>query len=127
MAAISAFTAAKPCTPVGYEVVDKVQLSVAVTAGQLLKYTGSSSDGMAIMGLAAAGATEVDGIALQDGYAGQRGFSVGIQGEMDGFVSLTPGTALYPSGSVAGGIDTTAAGVIRMKAVRTTRIRFNFV
>lgn len=126
MAAITRVKA-RPCTPVGYEVVDKAQLSVDVVAGDLLKYTGASSDGQSVIGKAAAGATEVDGIALQDGYAGERGFSVGIQGEMDGFSGLTPGAALYPSGAVAGGIDTVAAGAIRMKAVKTTRIRYNFV
>jgi hypothetical protein len=118
---------ARPCTPVGYEVVDKVELTVDVTAGDLLKYTGASNDGQAKVGLAAAGATEADGIALQDGYAGQRGFSMGIQGEMDGFSALTPGQALYPSGAVAGGLDTVAAGAIRVKSVKTTRIRYNFV
>ena len=118
---------ARPCTPVGYEVVDKCALAADVVAGDLLKYTGASSDGLAVMTKAAAGATEADGIALQDGYSGQAGFSVGIQGEMDGFSGMTPGAALYPSASVAGGLDTTAAGAIRVKAVRPTRIRYNFV
>jgi hypothetical protein len=118
---------ARPCTPVGYEVVDKVELTADVVAGDLMKYSGASNDGQSKAGLAAAGATEADGIALQDGYAGQRGFSMGIQGEMDGFSGLTPGQALYPSAAVAGGLDTTAAGAIRVKSVRTTRIRYSFV
>jgi hypothetical protein len=108
-------------------VVDKVELTEAVTAGDLLNYTGTQSDGQARASKAPAGATEADGIALQDGYAGERGFSMGVQGEMDGFSGLTPGAALYPSGAVAGGLDTTAAGAIRVKAVKTTRIRYNFV
>lgn len=112
---------ARPCTPVGYEVVDKGVLTADVVAGDLLK------NGASGWAKAAAGATEADGIALQDGYAGQAGFSVGIQGEMDGWSGMTPGTALYPSGSVAGGLDTTAAGAIRVKAATATRIRYNFV
>lgn len=117
----------RPCTPVGYEVVDKVELAGDVVAGDLLKLNGSMSGGQPIATKAAAGATEADGIALQDGYAGQRGFSMGIQGEMDGFSGMTPGTPLYPSASVAGGLDTTAAGAIRVKAVTDTRIRYSFV
>ena len=121
-------TKARPCTPTGYEGVDKCVLAVDVVAGQLLTYTGASSEGLSVMGLAAADADEADGIALQDGYAGQGGFSVGIEGEMDGFADLVPGTALYPSATVAGEIDTAAsAGAIRIKAVRPTRIRYSFV
>lgn len=112
---------ARPCTVVGYEVVEVGTLAEAVVAGDLLK------NGASGWSKAAAGATEADGIALQDGYAGQSGFSIGIQGEMDGFSGLTPGAALYPSATVAGGLDTTAAGVIRVKATRATRIRYNFV
>lgn len=118
---------ARPCTPVGYEVVDKVELGEAVTAGDLLKYNGSTNDGQSIVVKAAAAATEADGIALQDGFSGQRGFSMGLHGEMDGFSGMTPGTALYPSATVAGGLDTTAAGAIRVKAVKAARIRYNFV
>lgn len=111
----------RPCTPAGYEVNDKGTLTEAVNAGDLLK------NGASGWSKAAAGATEADGIALQDGYSGQSGFSIGIQGEMDGFSGMTPGTALYPSGSVAGGLDTTAAGAIRVKAVSATRIRYSFI
>lgn len=101
MAAVTV-TKARPCTPTGYEVVDKCALAVNVVAGQLLAYTGATSNGMSVMGLAAAGADDADGIALQDGFAGQGGFSVGIQGEMDGFAGLVPGTPLYPSGARVG-------------------------
>lgn len=112
---------ARPVSPPGYEVNDKGTLTEAVTAGDLLK------NGASGWSKAAAGATEADGIALMDGYAGQAGFSIGIHGEMDGWSGMTPGTALYPSGSVAGGLDTTAAGVIRVKARTATRISYNFV
>lgn len=120
MAAVTRGTA-RPCTPVGYEVVDTGKAVSAWTAGDLLKLGASG------WAKTTAGATEADGIALQDAYAGQQGCSIGIQGEMDGWSGMTPGTPLYPSGSVAGGLDTTAAGVIRVKAVTATRIRFNFV
>jgi hypothetical protein len=97
---------ARPCTPVGYEVVDKGTLVEAVVAGDLL------TNGASGWSKAATGTVEAHGIALQDGYATQSGFSVGIQGEMDGFSGMTPGTALYPSASVAGGLDTSAAPLI---------------
>lgn len=121
---------AKNCTPVGYEVNDTCVLSEAVTAGNLLKFTGTLSNGVPVMGKAPiAGITEADGIAFQDGYAGQQGYSYGVQGEMDGFSGLTPGAPLYPSSAVAGGIDTTAIAnaTVRVKAIRAGRIRFNFV
>jgi hypothetical protein len=121
---------ARPVTPVGYEVVDRCVLSEDVTAGDLLKYTGATTNGQPVMSKApTAGITEADGIALQNGYSGQAGFDVGIQGEMDGFSGLTPGNPLYPSTATAGSIDTTAiaGATVRIKAVRTTRIRFCFV
>jgi hypothetical protein len=112
---------ARPCTPVGYEVVDVGTVTEAVVAGDLLKNTVNGWTKLA------AEAVEADGIALQDYYAGQGGCSIGIHGEIDGFSGMTPGTPLYPSGAVAGGIDTTAAGVIRMKATTASRIRYSFV
>src|SRR5688572_26070607 len=94
---------ARPCTPVGYEVVEAAAtLTEAVTAGDLLTlgssgWSKAAGDGSVL---------NAHGIALQDGYAGQKDASIGIQGEMDGFSGMTPGAPLYPSGSVAGGIDT---------------------
>jgi hypothetical protein len=114
-------TKARPCAPAGYEVNDKGSVTEAVVAGDLLK------NGAGGWSKLAAGATEADGIALQDYYAGQGNCSIGIQGEMDGFSGLVPGAPLYPSAAVAGGLDTTAAGVIRVKAATATRIRYNFV
>jgi hypothetical protein len=110
-------------TPVGYEVVDKGKLTQDVVAGDLLTLGASG------WSKAAAGAAEAHGIALQNGYNGQAGFSVGIQGEMDGFSGMTPGAPLFPSGSVAGGLDTTQPtdAVARVRAVTATRIRYNFV
>ncbi len=132
---------ARPCTPVGYEVVDKVQLDGDVVAGDLLTYTGDVSEGQSVMEKAPAGTVEAHGIALQDGYEGQRGFSVGIQGEMDGFSGLTPGDPLFPSDAVAGGLDDSAPefygaatdpavsvpASARIRAVTASRIRYNFV
>lgn len=134
MAAITVVKA-RPVTPVGYEVNDSGVLTEDVTAGQLL------SNGAGGWSKCPTNQVEPDGIALQDGYAGQGNFPVGIQGEMDGFSGLTPGAKLYPSGSVAGGIDTSAPVyytvattpvvnvpvVSKLKAVTATRIRFNFV
>lgn len=128
MAAVARSTEVHPVTPVGYEVNDKCELSEAVEAGDLLKFTGAMSAGLPVMSRVAAGGADADGIALTKGKAGKRGFSYGVDGEMDGFTGLTPGGRLYPSGSVAGGLDTTvvAAFTPRVKAISTTRIRFRF-
>lgn len=93
---------ARPCTPVGYEVVDKGVAVEAWTAGDLL-VNGASG-----WSKAPTGTLEAHGIGLQDAYAGQGGCSIGIQGEMDGWSGLTPGAPLWPSASVAGGLDTSA-------------------
>ena len=128
---MAAVTKVKPrfVSPVGYEEIDTCELTEAVVAGDLLEYTGVTNDNQPLMRkLPAGAAAEADGIALKDGYAGQRGFDVGITLEMDGFSGLTPGDAIHSSSTVAGGLDTTANGAALSvgKAVRTTRIRFHF-
>lgn len=112
-----------PVTPVGYEFNDVGVLTEDVVAGDLLTL-GASGWSKAV-----GGAIEAHGIALKDGFSGQRGFDVGIHGEIDGFSGMTPGTLLYPSASVAGGLDTTqpTLGPGRIRAVSATRIRFNFI
>lgn len=114
---------ARHVTPVNYEVVDKGLAAEAITAGDLVKNTASGW--VKLPG----GELEAHGIALKDYYAGQDGCDFGIQGEMDGFSGLTPGAPLYPSASVAGGLDTTAVvgATIRVRAAKATRIRYNFV
>lgn len=122
---------ARPCTPAAYEVVERAAtLTANVTAGDLLTLGASG------WSPAAAGTTAAHGIALQDGYAGQGDASVGIQGEMDGFSGMTPGAPLYPSPSVAGGIDTTAPTIATtpavpitadIRAVTASRIRYRFI
>lgn len=118
---------ARPCSPAGYEVNDKTTASLpllsAVVAGDLLALGSTGWD------KTATSATDADGIALRPGYAGEVGFDIGIQGEMDGFSGLTPGAGLYPSLTTAGKIETVgnSGAVKRIKAVRTTRIRFNFI
>lgn len=121
---------ARPISVPGYEVNDKGKGAAAFTAGDLLIISGTGTNDMPTWALATAGALEAHGIALQDSYAGQEGISVGICGEMAGYSGLTPGQALFPSASVAGGIDTTApAGPppARIRARTATSIRYNFV
>lgn len=119
----------RPTTVVGYEVNDKGSAAEALTAGDLLKITGATANDAPVWSRLPAGQTEADGIALQDFYAGQAGISVGIHGEMAGFSGLTPGAPLYPSATVAGGLDTSAVAgsTIRVKARTATSIRFCFV
>jgi len=81
------------------------------------------------------------GICLKDAVAGQENVDVGVQGEMDGYVGLTEGAPLYPSGTTAGAIDdsaptyyaaaTTPAVAVpapaNIRAISDTRISFSFV
>lgn len=134
MAAVTRVTA-RPVTPVGYEFYDSGTLTEDVTAGDLL-INGASG-----WSKATTSTVNAHGIALQDGYSGQANFPIGVQGEVDGFSGMTPGTALYPSGSTAGGLDTTAPTFYpaattpavavpaqpNVRAVSATRIRFSFV
>ena len=128
---------ARHVAPVGYEWIDTCELYEDVVAGDLLEFTGTVTDNMPVMRKLAAGANaEADGVALKDGFAGQRGFDYGIHCEMDGWSGMTPGAPLYSSASTAGGIDTSANGVTPTagaapvsyglvgKAVKATRIRF---
>lgn len=123
MAAVTR-TKARFVTPVGYEVVHQAAVvTEAVVAGDpLVLGAGGWSK-------APTTATEAHGMAIQDYAAGRGDCSILIQGEMDGFTGMTPGTPLYPSATVAGGIDTTAptGATIRMRAVTASRIRVNFV
>lgn len=114
----------RPCTVVAYEVNDVKALKEDVITGDLLVI---DVDGK--LKKAPAGTTEAHGIALKDGYAGQEGFDYGLHGEMDGFSGMTPGAPLFPSAAVAGGLDTTqpAGAVARVRAIRASRIRYNFV
>jgi hypothetical protein len=114
---------AKPCSPAGYEVNDKGVAVEAWVAGDLL------TNGAGGWSKAVGGTLEAHGIGLQDAYAGQGNCSIGIHGEMDGFSGMTPGAALYPSATVAGGLDTTAVvgATIRVRAATASRIRYTFV
>lgn len=129
MAAVNA-DAPRFVSPAGYEVFDKVELSGDVEAGETLKYTGAMSNGQAVVQKCPAGSAP-DGIAVKDGYDGQRGFDMAVQGEIDGYSGLTPGAQLYQSGASAGALDDADGGgsnpEIPVKAVTETRIRFNFV
>lgn len=131
-----------PVTVPGYEVNDNGQASGTIARGDLLVLT-NTTPGLGfekVWAKTTAGAIDADGIALMDAASGRK-VEVGIQGEMDGFSGMTPGTKFYPSSSVDGGLDTTAptfysaattpavavpAGS-RVKAVTATRIRYNFV
>jgi hypothetical protein len=132
MAAVTVVKA-RPVSPPGYEVNDKGQAAVDLTAGTLVNIT-TATPGLGYEKVwdkaAANAATNAHGIVLQDCKAGATA-EIGIQGEMDGFSGLTPGSELYPSATVAGGIDTTAntagAPASRIYAVTASRIRYSFV
>ena len=129
MAAVTIGTL-RPVTPPGYETNDRGQAAVDITKGQLLVQTATApgSGYEVVWDKAPTTNTDPAGIALMDCKAGGT-VSVGIRGEMDGFTGLTPGAFLYPSASVAGGIDTSkpTGAVERIRAATTTRIRFSFV
>src|SRR5262245_4067245 len=120
----------RPGTLPGYEANDKGQAAVAITKGNLLVITTTAPGAgfEKVWDKAPTTNTDPHGIALMDAVAGGI-VSVGIQGEMDGFTGLTQGTPLYPSATVAGGIDTSkpTGAVERIRAVTATRIRYCFV
>jgi hypothetical protein len=119
-----------PDTPAGMEYNAKGQAATAITKGQLLIVTAAAPGAgyLTVWDKATTATTDPGGIALMDCAAGGT-VSVGIVGEMDGFTGLTPGAFLYPSASVAGGIDTSkpAGAVERMRALSATRIHYAFV
>lgn len=123
---------ARPCTPVGYEYVAPPGVAGEdLTAGDLVTLTATG------WVKTTAGSVESQGIALKDYYNGQRGIDIGKIGEMDGFSGLTAGAGLYPSGTVAGGLDTTAPTLAattpavpaqpHVRALSASRIFYNFV
>lgn len=116
-----------PVSPPGYEVNDKGQAAAAIAKGDLLVITSATpGNGFEkVWDKAPTSTVDPAGIALMDATAGGM-VSVGVHGEMDGYSGLTRGARLYPSASVAGGIDTTAlAGtIVIVRAVTATRIRY---
>ncbi len=141
MAAVTV-TAFRPVSPPAYEVNDRGQAAVAITKGQLLIVTAATpgTGYEYVVGLATTTTTDPHGIALMDAAAGSL-VSIGVQGEADGYTGLTPGAPLYPSTTVAGGIDTVAPvyynaattpavnvpATPRIRALTATRIRYSFV
>ena len=121
----------RPVSPPGYEFKDRAQAAEDIDVGELVVInTDTPSNGYEyVVELAPADAEPqaIDGIALMDAKAGGI-CSIGIIGEMDGFSGMTRGNRLYPSATVAGGIDTVATTNLNanMKAVTASRIRFNF-
>jgi hypothetical protein len=129
---MAAVTRVKPrhVAPVGYEWIDVCELTEDVLAGNLLEFTGVMNDNLPLMRKLPAGAAAIaDGIALKDGFAGQRGFDYGVHTEMDGFSGLTPGDLIYSSAAVAGGADTAPNGAAPAigKAIKPSRIRFQIL
>jgi hypothetical protein len=120
----------RPSLVAGYEVNDRGQAATAIVRGDLLIITATApGPGFTkVWAKATAGVLEAHGIALKSAAAG-RIVDVGIQGEMEGYTGLTPGAPLYPSASVAGGLDTTATAtpITRVRAITTTGIRYSFV
>ncbi len=130
MAAVTKGTL-RNATRTGYEVNDKGQAKGAIARGDLVVLaTDTPARGFEVVYTKApiTGITEAHGIAIKDAVDGGL-VEVGIQGEIDGFAGLTQGAPLYPSTATAGGIDTTAIAnaTVRIRAVTTTLIRFNFV
>lgn len=104
-------------SPPGYEVVSETgKATEAIARGQLCVL------GAAGWSLAPAASKLADGIALKTYVANQDNCEFLIDGEMSGFevaggTPMVPGTYLYPSASVAGGIQT---DVVTWYAAATT-------
>lgn len=123
MAAVTRGDRAKPIIVPGYEVIDTGVCAEAWETGDQLQNTAAG------WVLAVAGAIEAHGMAMKPAYVGERGCDIMMQGEMAGFSGLTPGAPLYPSATVAGGLDTTATAtpICRVRARTTTSVRVNYV
>lgn len=117
--AVATRVKARPCMPVGYEVVMRGTVSVAVVAGDLLVL---SATGWALS--TAANPTFKRGFAAQDYAAGRADCSIITTGEMDGWSGMTPGVPLFPA--AAGALEDVAVvgftGLLH--AVSATRIAF---
>lgn len=89
----------RPITPPGYEFNDKGVYTEDIAVGDQLI--------LGVSGWSKCPVTtpEAHGVALMTNLAGERA-DVGIHGEEDGYSGLTPGQPLYPSSTVAGGLDT---------------------
>jgi hypothetical protein len=115
----------------GYEVNDKGQAATDLAVGNLVVMDGAATPGSGharVWKKCPAGTVNAQGIVLMNVKAG-RTASVGIQGEMEGFSGLVAGDGLFPSASVAGGLDTTpgASAVTNIRAISPTGIRYSFV
>lgn len=114
-------------SPPGYEVIDRGRATEVIAKSDQILITGNSGSEQRVS-KCTAGAIECHGIALKpctlEGLC-----EYGVQGEMDGFSGMTAGASLYPSASVAGGIDTTATAtpIVRVRAVLPTRIRYSYI
>lgn len=119
MAAMTDNGAIRYISPVGYEDVMRGKVTETVKAGTPLVQGASG------WSKAPAGALDFHGVAVKDYYAGQTGCDIAKICELDGFTGLTPGASANISASVAGGWDTTVPtnGVVRARAISTTRIR----
>lgn len=118
--------------PVGYEVIDVGTATEAIASGQLV-VRGASG-----WSKCPTNVTEAHAVAMKDYAAGQGGCDFLVQGEMDGYDAaggITPGADIFPSASVAGGLQTDARTIattptvsypVKIRAVTATRLRFNF-
>lgn len=129
----------RPVTPPAYEFNQKAQAKVALTRGTLVLATADvPSSGYDVVvdkvPTGSAGSLVKMWIVLKDAQAGGV-VDLGSHGEMDGFSGLTAGAPLYPSGTTAGAIDTSAPTAFattpavtatpRIWAISTTRIYHN--
>jgi hypothetical protein len=128
MAAVTKGTV-KYVTPAGMGFTDRGQAATDMLVGDLLiiATTTPNTGFEKVYQKAPVSTVDPAGIVIQDCKAGEP-VNVGVIGELEGYTGLTPGAPLYSSPSVVGGIDTVlVTGAIgRVRAVSTTRIRFNF-
>jgi hypothetical protein len=128
-------------SPPGYEYISEVGV-----ATEIIKRGQGCVQSASGWSLAPAGAKEIHGVALMDYALNQDNCEFLKHGEMAGFTlagggALVPGTAIYPSGTIAGGLATdvvvwyaaatTPAVSVpvqpRMRACGTDRVFFNLV
>lgn len=108
----------------GYDVVDTGYAASDIEVGDPVVISAAPPNKMYTSTVTKATGTDFHGICVKTVKQGGL-CEYASTGEMDGFVGLTPGNSLT---IVAGGLDDTqATGFAGIRAVNTTRIRWNVV
>ena len=110
------------CSPPGYGYIMHERADAAIALGDQIIETATG------VAKAAAGATSAHGMAISAAVAGEQVDYI-KQGEVSGFTGLVRGAQLYPSATVAGGLqtDVVANAAVQVRANNDTSVFVNYV